>query len=155
MLDLCAGGQIELEVVIVHLRLRRRRRVTDDEQAHALHGSAVGLEANDVGGHAEVGDFGRDVIDLNVGRVNAGRRHLVIINSLMDGADKVRTGYGDFEAEFSVAVGLGAAGYVHAVGEVDDNDFIARGGFAGGAVGDGAGEGLGGGRGEGQREDSS
>ncbi len=52
--------------------------------------SAVGLEANDVGGHAEVGDFGRDVVDLDVDRVDAGRRHLMIGNSLMDGADEVR-----------------------------------------------------------------
>ena len=48
-------------------------------------------------------------------------------------------GDGDLEAEFSGAVGLGAAGHVHAVGEVDEDDFISGGGLAGGAVGDGAG----------------
>jgi hypothetical protein len=68
----------------------------------------------------------------------------MIVNSLMDGADEVWAGYGNFETEFAVAVGLGAAAYVHAVGEVDDNDFVADGGFAGGAVGHGAGESLGG-----------
>ena len=73
----------------------------------------------------------------------------MIGNSLMDGADEVWTGHGDFEAEFSVAVDLGAAGHVHAVGEVDENDFIACGGLVGGAIGDGAGEGLGGGRAQG------
>ena len=46
LFNLCARGHIELEVVIVHLRLRGRRRVVDDEQTHALHGSAVGLEAH-------------------------------------------------------------------------------------------------------------
>src|SRR5208283_4483042 len=148
LFNLCAGGQIELEVVIVHLRLRGSRGVSDDEEAHALHRSAVGLEADDVGGHAEIGDFGRDIIDLDVGRVDTGRGHLMIGNSLMDGADEVRTGSaGEFEAEFSAAVGLGVGGDIHAVGEVDENDLIARGGFAGGAVGYGAGESLGGGRG--------
>ena len=140
------GGQIELEVVIVHLRLGGRRRVVDDEQAHALHRAVVGLEAHDVGGHAERRDFGRDVIDLDVDRIDAGRRHLVISDSLMDGADQVRPGAaGESEAEFAAAVGLGVGGDVHAVGEVDQDDFIAGGGLAGGAVGDGAGEGLGGG----------
>jgi hypothetical protein len=66
LFNLCAGGQIELEVVIVHLRLRRRGRVIDDEQAYALHGSAVGLEANHVGGHAEIGDFRRYIINFDI-----------------------------------------------------------------------------------------
>ena len=145
LLNLRAGGQIELEIAIVHLRFGGRGCVADDEEAHPLHGSAVGLEANDVGGHAEIGDFGRHVIDVHIGRVDAGRRHLMIGNSLMNGADEVRPGHGDFEAEFSVAVDLGAAGHVHAVGEVDENDFIADGRLVGGAVGDRAGEGLGGG----------
>lgn len=75
----------------------------------------------------------------------------MIGDSLMDGADEVWPGDGDFEAEFSSAVGLGAAAHIHAVGKVDEEDFVADGGLAGGAVSDGAGEGLGGGRGEGQR----
>ena len=146
LFNLCAGGQIELEVVIAHLRLRGRRHVTDYEQAYALHRSAVGLEAQDVGSHAQAADFCRNVIHLDVNRVSAGRRHLMISNSLMNGADEVRLGSaGEFEAEFSVAVGLGAASNVHTVGDVNENDFIACGGLAGGAVGDGAGKGLGGG----------
>ena len=43
------------------------------------------------------------------------------------------------------AVNLGAAVDVHAVGRIDEDDFVSDGGLAGGAVGDGAGEGLGGG----------
>ena len=66
LFNLGAGGQIELEVVIVHLRPCWRRGVVDDEQAHALHGSAVGLKAKDVGSHAEAGDFRSDVIHLYV-----------------------------------------------------------------------------------------
>ena len=72
----------------------------------------------------------------------------------MDGADEVWPGSsGEFEGEFSLAVGLGVGGDFHGGGEVDENDFVSGGGLVGGAVGDGAGEGLGGGRGEGQRED--
>src|SRR5229473_6040027 len=72
----------------------------------------------------------------------------------MDGANEVWSGSsGEFEAEFPVAVGLGVGGDFHRGGEVDEDDFVSRGGLAGGAVGDGAREGLGGGRGEGQRED--
>jgi len=63
----------------------------------------------------------------------------MIGNSLMDGADQVRAGDGDFETELSLAVGFGGAAYVHAIGEVDEDDFIAGGGLVGGAVGDGAG----------------
>ena len=56
---------------------------------------------------------------------------------------------------FPLAVGFGGAAYVHAVGEVDEEDFVACGGLVGGAVGDGAGEGgiLREARGQGQRED--
>ena len=63
----------------------------------------------------------------------------MISNSLMNGADEVRARHGDFEAEFAGAVDLGAAADVHAIGQVDENDFIAYGGLAGGAVRDGAG----------------
>jgi hypothetical protein len=78
----------------------------------------------------------------------------MISNSLMNSANKMRPGaVRKFEAELSVAVGLGAGSHIHAVGDVDENNFIARGGFAGGAVGHGTGEGLGSARGEGQRED--
>jgi len=63
----------------------------------------------------------------------------------MNGADEVRSGCaGEFEAEFPVAVGFCVGGDFHAGGEVDEDDFIARGGFVGGAVGYGAGESLGG-----------
>jgi hypothetical protein len=68
----------------------------------------------------------------------------------MDDADEVwPSAAGEFEAEFSVAVGFGVGGYFHSGGQVDENDFIADGGLVGGAIGDSAGEGLGGGRGEG------
>jgi hypothetical protein len=68
----------------------------------------------------------------------------------MDGADEVWSGSsGEFEAEFSVAVGLGVGGDFHGSSEIDENNFVSGGGLVGGAVGDGAGEGLGGGRGEG------
>ena len=64
----------------------------------------------------------------------------MIGNALMDGADEVRPGSaGEFEAEFSGAVGFGAAGNVHAVGEVDEDDLVAGGGLVGGAVGHRAG----------------
>src|ERR1700674_5768429 len=89
LFNLRAGGQIELEVVIVHLRLRGRRLVIDDKQAHALHASAVGLEADYVGGDSEAAYFGCDVIDVHVNRTDAGRRDLVIGDSLMHGADEV------------------------------------------------------------------
>lgn len=69
----------------------------------------------------------------------------MIRNALVDGADEVRPNFAEFEAEFSAAVDLGVGSNIHAVAEVDENDFIADGGFVGGAVGDGAGEGLGGG----------
>ena len=87
LFNLCAGRQIELEVVIVHLRFSGRRCVVDDEQSHALHRSVVGLEANDVGGHAEIGNFRGDVIDTHGGGGDSGRGHLMIGDSLMDGAD--------------------------------------------------------------------
>jgi len=58
----------------------------------------------------------------------------------MDSADEMRAGHGDFEAEVSLAVGFGGAAYVHAIGEVDEEDFVACSGLVGGAVGDGAGE---------------
>ena len=64
----------------------------------------------------------------------------MIGNALMDGADEMRLrSAGEFKAEFSVAVCLGAARYIHAIGDVDEDDFISRGGLVGGAVGDDAG----------------
>jgi hypothetical protein len=121
LFDLGARRKIELEIVIIHLRLWRRRRVVGDEEAHTLHGSTVSLKANHVGGHAKAGDLGRDVVNVHVGRVDARRRHLMIGDSLMDGADEVRSGgSGELEAEFASAVGLGGSGHVHAAGEVDE-----------------------------------
>ena len=63
-LELRTIGQVELEVVVVHLCLRWGRRVVDREQTLAVQLSAVGFEAEHVGGHAEVSDFLRDVIYL-------------------------------------------------------------------------------------------
>jgi hypothetical protein len=148
LFDLRAGGKVKLEVVVVHLRLCGRRVVIDDEQAHALHGSAIGLKANDVGGDAEAGNLGCDVVHIHVGRVHAGRRHLVVSNSLMDGANEMRAGgSGELEAESSAVVGLGRGGDFHGGGEVDEDDLVACSGLVGGAVGDGADQGLGGGGG--------
>ena len=139
LFELGAGRQEEFEVVIVHLRLGWRRGVVDDEEADALHGSGVGLKADDIGGDAEAGNFRRDVVDVHVDGVGAGRGHLVIGDALMDGADEVGTGRSvEGEAEFAGAVGLGGGGNIHAVGEVDEKDFVSGGGLVGGAVGDGA-----------------
>src|SRR5206468_1066110 len=53
-LELRAIGQVELEVVVVHLCLRWSRRVVDREQTLAVQLSTVGLETEYIGGHAEV-----------------------------------------------------------------------------------------------------
>ena len=50
--DFGAGGQIELEIVIVHLGDGGRGSVVDGEQANALQAGLVGLQAEDVGGEA-------------------------------------------------------------------------------------------------------
>ena len=72
----------------------------------------------------------------------------MIVDSLMDGAEEVRAArIGEFEAELAGGVSLGAAGNVHAIGDVDEDDLVSGSGLVGGAVGDGAGEGLGVGRG--------
>ena len=72
----------------------------------------------------------------------------MIGDSLMNRANEVRTGRSrELEAELSGGVGLGAASHDHAIGQVDEDDFVSGGGLAGGGVGDGAGEGLGGGLG--------
>lgn len=64
----------------------------------------------------------------------------MIGDSLMDGADEVRSGgSGEWEAEFAGAVGLGCGGYVHAAAEVDEKDLVAGSGLARGAVGYGTG----------------
>ena len=150
LFELRSDRQEELEIVIVQLRLRRRRSVVDDEQAHALHRAVVSLEAKNVGGDAESGDFLRDVVDIQIDGVGAGRRHLVIGNSLMDSANQVRARAScDGEAELPARVDLGAAGDIHAAGKIDENDFVSGGRLVGGAVGDGAGQGFGGGGGDG------
>ena len=145
--DLGAGGQIELEIAIVHLGDGRRGIVVDCEQADALQAARVGLEAGDIGGEREAIDFLRDVVDLDLNRVRAGRGELVIGDSLMDGADEMRTSGAiagvELETELAGGVSLGAAGNVHAAGEVDEDNLDSGGGLVVGAVGDGAGEGLG------------
>ena len=63
---------------------------------------------------------------------------------LMDGANQVRgLRVVELEAELAFGVGLGAAGFFHALAELEDDDFVAGGGLAGGGVFYRAGEGLG------------
>jgi hypothetical protein len=103
--------------MIVHLRPGGNRRVAHREQALGAQLSALGLKAQHVGGHAEVGDFPGNVIHLDFDRVGAGRGHLVIGDALVDSADQVRAAaVGELETEFSGAVRLGLGGDFHAVG---------------------------------------
>ena len=58
----------------------------------------------------------------------------MVVDSLMDGADEVRaSGVRELEGELAGGVGLGAAGDVHAIGDVDEDDFVSGGGLVGGA----------------------
>lgn len=68
----------------------------------------------------------------------------MIGDSLMDGAHEVRALSIEFEGEVAFGVGLGASGFLHALAELEQDDFVARAGLAGGAVFHRAGEGLGG-----------
>ena len=52
----------------------------------------------------------------------------------------------EIEAEVALGVGLGAGGFFHAIAELDENDFIARGRLAGGAILHRPGESFGGGK---------
>ena len=80
----------------------------------------------------------------------------MVSNSLMNSSDEMRPRTaGELETEFPVAVSLGGAGNFHAIGEIDEQNFVAGAGLAGGAVSDSAGQGLGDGGGEGDREDGS
>ena len=93
-----------------------------------------------------------DVVDLDLDRSRSGRRHAVIGDFLMDYANQMRAlSIVEFEAEMAFGVGLGAAGFFHALAEAEQDDVVAGGGLAGGGVLDGAGQGLGGGEG-GQEE---
>ncbi len=64
--------------------------ILDGEQANSLHAGLVGLQAENIGGQAEAVNFLGDVVDLDVDRAGAGRGELVIVDSLVDGADEVR-----------------------------------------------------------------
>jgi hypothetical protein len=63
----------------------------------------------------------------------------------MDHADEVRSICVEFEGEVAFGVGLGSAGFFHALTQRDENDFVSCAGFPGGGVFHRAGEGLGGG----------
>jgi hypothetical protein len=70
----------------------------------------------------------------------------VVGDFLMDDADEMGTvGAVELESEIAFGVGLGAAGFFHALAEAEQDDFVAGGGLAGGGVLHAAGQGLGGG----------
>ncbi len=141
--------------MIVHLG--DAGRVVDGEKSNALQAARVGLKAKNVGGEADAVDLFRHVIDLHVDVAGAGRRDLMVVDTLVNGANQVRRSaaraIAEFEAELARRVGLGAAGNVHAIGDVDEDDLVSGSGLVGGTVGDGAGEGLGCGGGQGEREE--
>ena len=59
---------------------------------------------------------------------------------LMNGADQVRPAtIGQLETEFAGAVRLGLGSHLHAIGQIDQDHFIARRGLASRAIGDRAG----------------
>ncbi len=68
LIDLRAVGQIELEVLVVHLGARRAGAVVDREQADALQLVALRLKAHHVGGDADAVDFLGHVVNLHFDR---------------------------------------------------------------------------------------
>jgi hypothetical protein len=71
----------------------------------------------------------------------------VIGDFLMDYADQMGALGFEFEAEMAFGVGLGAAGFFHALTEAEEDYIVAGGGPAGGGIFYGTGQGLGGGEG--------
>jgi hypothetical protein len=66
----------------------------------------------------------------------------------MNGADQVRRFVVvQLETELALGVGLGAAGFVHTLAELEQDDFVSGGGLASGSVLDCTGESLSGGKG--------
>ena len=78
--------------------------------------------------------FLADVVDFDLDRRGSGRGHAVIGDFLMDDADEVRALGIELETEIAFGVGLGAAGFFHALAEAEQDDFVAGGGLAGGDV---------------------
>ncbi len=76
----------------------------------------------------------------------------MISDFLVDYADQMGSLGVEFEGEIAFGVGLGAAGFFHALAEAEEDDFVACGGLVGGGVFYGAGQGLGGGEGGEQEE---
>ena len=144
--DLGSIRDIELEVVLVHLRAGRLGVVLHGEGALDLELSSTGLEAHDVGDDFDAIDFLTDVVDFDFDRSGSRRGHAVIGDFLMDDADEVRALAVKFETEVAFGVGLGASGFFHALTEAEENDLVTGGRLARGGVFDRAGEGLGGGQ---------
>ena len=68
----------------------------------------------------------------------------MISDPLMNGAYQVRRiALVESEAEFPLGIGFGVADLVHSGCQLDQDHFVAGGGFVGGAVGDGSAEGGG------------
>src|SRR5581483_7264000 len=82
--------QVELKVLIVHLRARRVRSVLHGEDADALDLSVIRLEAHDVGGYADIVQFFGNIVNLDLHRRSSGRRHGMVRDTLVDGAKQVR-----------------------------------------------------------------
>ena len=68
----------------------------------------------------------------------------MVSDSLMNGAHQMRRiALVEGEAEFSLGIGFGVADLVHSGCQLDQDHFVAGGGFVGGAVGDGSADGGG------------
>ena len=101
-----------------------------------------------LGNHEDAVDFFADVIHFEFDGSGSGRRHAVVSDVLMNGADEMWSlRVFELEAEVSVGVGLGAAAFFHALAKLEQDDIVAGGGFARGGVFYRAGESLGGGEG--------
>ena len=141
-------GNVELKVVLIHLSAWRLGRVLHVELADDLELSLLDLDAHDVDDHFDALDLFRDVIDFDFDGSGAGRGDAVVGDVLMDGADQMgRLGVVELEGEVALSVGFGAAGFLHALAELEQDDFVSGGGLVGGGVLDRAGQGLGGGEG--------
>ena len=145
-MNLRAFGDVELEVVFVHLGARGLGSVLHGEGAHDLELSLFDLHAHDVGDDFDAVDFLADVVDFDLDGRRARRGHAVVGDFLMNGADQVRAlRVVELEAEIAFGVGFGASGFFHALAEAEEDDVVAGGGLVGGGIFYGAGEGLGGG----------
>ena len=101
-------GQVELEVLVVHLGARRIGSVVHREQAGALQFVPLRLKTHDVGGDADVVELFGYVEDLHFDRVRPRRRHAVVGHALVNGANQMRARVRKLEAEVAAGVSLGA-----------------------------------------------